>query len=558
MKGREGVLFIVGEPRREPAPRAGRVRGAWLCALLCALGCGRAGVDGAPGGGARGVGAVASGVGYRAVATADHAPDAAMAPYFAAAIEGGSRAGRVLRADRALTEAAGAIAGRIAASEGHRAPTARSVQSLAWAAGCPDPQPALSLVTANGDIPSGVVADAVARDAAGAGEPSRVGVGLARASDGTRVVAVLLSQRRVLLDGEVPRRASVGSRLQLRGQLAAGFASPELAVTDPTGRTERFGLGEGPTFVGQIPLVTRGAWQVELLAAGQGGTTVAANFPLFVEVEPTTAEDEAGTRANEQPGQVSDRLFALINEARAARGRPALQRMVSLSNVALAHSEDMARSGYFAHNNQAGRTPGDRVVSAGIQSGLVLENIARGASSDEVHRGLMDSPGHRANIENERVTHVGIGVTIDPRAAGGFVVTENFIEVAAAVDTQTSPQRIIDRINQVRTRRGVTSVAARPQLMEAASRAAAGFFGPGAPTQQRVVEQVNRDLGRAGLVFRRVEVLATVVTQLEDAMGLEPLFNYEVSGVGVGIAQGTRAGLAPNSIFVVYVLGYPR
>ncbi len=346
--------------------------------------------------------------------------------------------------------------------------------------------------------------------------------------------------------------------MQLRGELLSGFTSPELALTDPSGRGERFGLGEGPTFMGQFPARTRGAWQVEVLASGRGGTTVVANFPLYVDVDPPSAIDEVAQPANEQPAQVSERLFARINEARRARGRSALQLMPALSQVALAHSEDMARSRYFAHNNQAGRTPGDRVLAAGIQSGIVLENIGRGSSSEEIHHGLMESPGHRANIENERVTHVGIGVVPDTGSAGGFVVTQNFIEVAAALDTRESPQRVVERVNQVRQRRGVNALTPRPQLMDVAARAAQSFFSAGAPSQQRVVEQANREVSRAGLVFRRIEVLATVVTNLEDATGLEPLFNYEVSGVGIGVAQGSRAGVAPNSIFVVYILGYPR
>jgi uncharacterized protein YkwD len=41
-----------------------------------------------------------------------------------------------------------------------------------------------------------------------------------------------------------------------------------------------------------------------------------------------------------------------------------------------------------------------------------------------VHRGLMNSPGHRANILNREFTRVGIGV----QDAGiyGLMVTQNF------------------------------------------------------------------------------------------------------------------------------------
>lgn len=524
---------------------------------MALLGCAGMSATGSVGSAANGRSVVASGPGYRASASADFTPSGALAPYFAAVTEGASRANLTLLADRALTDAAAIVAQRVASHGQHLAPSARAVQGIAWSTGVLDPQPALSLVTSNGDIPPRTVAEAVVRDAAGP-QFNRVGIGLATATDGTRIVAVLMSKRAVSFSEDVPRRAASGTRLQLRGRLSAGYSLPEFAITDPSGRAERFALGEGPDFIAQYPLRSRGAYQIELLASGPGGTTVVANFPIYVDVDPPTAIEETVQRTHETAAQVAERLFARINEARRARSRPALQLMPALSQVALAHSEDMARNRYLAHNDQAGRTPGDRVAAAGIRSGIVLENIARGASADEIHHGLMSSPGHRANIENERVTHVGIGVVADPGAAGGFIVTQNFIEAAAAVDTSTAPQRILERVNQNRQRNGVAALVARPDLMQIAARAAQSFFSPAAPTQQRVVEQANREASRSGLMFRRIEVLATIVTNLEDATGLEPLLNYEVTGIGIGVAQGTRAGVAPNSIFVVYILGYPR
>lgn len=500
--------------------------------------------------------AVASGPGYQSSMAAD-SPAANTAPWVTAAIAGAARASVTLVADGLLADVARTVAQSVATHAQHRPPSARTIQRIAWAAGVMDPTPALSLVTSQGDIPASSVADAIARDVVGGGY-NRVAVGLAQGSDGTRVVAVLLSQRRVTLSALVPRRANVGERVLLRGTMAEGLRSPELALTDAEGHIDRTPLGDGPDFFTQFPVRSSGTWQVELLAVAASGVTVIANFPLYVGVDPPSPTVEVAQVSNEQPAQVVDALMQRINEVRLAAHRPALTLMPNLADVARAHSEAMATTRTFAHNSQDGRTPGDRIRAAGIQSGVILENIGRGSGSEEIHQGLMESPGHRANIENARVTHVGIGAVRDPSVAGGFIVTQDFVEVAATVNVAQAPDRVLERINSVRQRRGVNPVVARPQLMEVASRAAQAFFSPSAPTQQRVVEQANREASRAGLVFRRIEVLATIVPSVEDATGLEPLFNYEVAGMGIGISQGSRPGMPPNSIFVIYVLGYPR
>jgi hypothetical protein len=50
----------------------------------------------------------------------------------------------------------------------------------------------------------------------------------------------------------------------------------------------------------------------------------------------------------------------------------------------------------------------------------------------------------------------------------------------------------------------------------------------------------------------------TVVSRVEDAGRLEPTFDPDVTTLGIGVAQGNRPDLAPNSIAVVIVLGWPR
>ena len=69
----------------------------------------------------------------------------------------------------------------------------------------------------------------------------------------------------------------------------------------------------------------------------------------------------------------------------------------------------MADRGYFAHNTPEGLTPFDRLRELGIQYTVAAENIAAGQPDPQsVVDAWMNSPGHRANILNEKIKEIGI------------------------------------------------------------------------------------------------------------------------------------------------------
>jgi uncharacterized protein YkwD len=81
-----------------------------------------------------------------------------------------------------------------------------------------------------------------------------------------------------------------------------------------------------------------------------------------------------------------------------------------LAVVARQHGEEMFQLGYFAHDSPVTGTPGDRIAAADIQAVATGENLAYAPSLRVAHEGLMNSPGHRANILNPAFTRLGIGV----------------------------------------------------------------------------------------------------------------------------------------------------
>ncbi len=127
------------------------------------------------------------------------------------------------------------------------------------------------------------------------------------------------------------------------------------------------------------------------------------------------------------------RIHDLVNDARKANGQEHLQLDEKLSAVARAHSEDMAKVGYFDHKDPAGRSVRQRVELAGIGCRVVGENLFQNnlytrvliVNGRETHdwstmeqiasttvKGWMDSPGHRDNIVSKDYKQGGMGVAI--------------------------------------------------------------------------------------------------------------------------------------------------
>ncbi len=102
-------------------------------------------------------------------------------------------------------------------------------------------------------------------------------------------------------------------------------------------------------------------------------------------------------------------LFEDANAERAERGLGRLGWDDSLRAVGLAHSRDMLARGYFSHVNPDGKDPFDRMAGAGITYTVAGENLAFAPNPEIAHTGLMNSPGHRANILKPGFTRLGIG-----------------------------------------------------------------------------------------------------------------------------------------------------
>lgn len=81
-----------------------------------------------------------------------------------------------------------------------------------------------------------------------------------------------------------------------------------------------------------------------------------------------------------------------------------------LSNASQAYAVDMHENDFFSHTGRDGSSAGDRASAAGYEWRYISENLASGYKSEgSVINAWMDSPGHRANMLDERAQDFGIG-----------------------------------------------------------------------------------------------------------------------------------------------------
>jgi uncharacterized protein YkwD len=122
---------------------------------------------------------------------------------------------------------------------------------------------------------------------------------------------------------------------------------------------------------------------------------------------PTTSTVTGGVG---QTASFAAEVVRLTNEQRLSNGCKALTVNAVLTDVAQAHSQDMADNNYFSHQTQDGKSPFDRMSAAGYTYSLAAENIAAGQPTPAaVVQAWMKSPGHRDNIVNCGLREIGVG-----------------------------------------------------------------------------------------------------------------------------------------------------
>ena len=117
------------------------------------------------------------------------------------------------------------------------------------------------------------------------------------------------------------------------------------------------------------------------------------------------------------------KMLQMVNNERTSRGFTAVSFSEDLARVGRAHCQDMFAKGYFSHYTLEGFSPFDRMYSQDITFNYAGENLALAPNVELSMKGLMQSPGHKANILSENFNKIGIGV-IDGEVYGQMFCQE--------------------------------------------------------------------------------------------------------------------------------------
>ncbi|MDY7105119.1 MAG: CAP domain-containing protein [Actinomycetota bacterium] len=125
-------------------------------------------------------------------------------------------------------------------------------------------------------------------------------------------------------------------------------------------------------------------------------------------VSPASGDTTVTTVASPPTGgtdRAAEATFVtLINDHRAGIGASPLAVDPGLTAAAQAWAAQMASENHLYHQDLEPLLNPWRLVG---------ENVGYGPDEPSLHQGFLNSSGHRANLENNSYTHIGVGVVVD-------------------------------------------------------------------------------------------------------------------------------------------------
>lgn len=306
-------------------------------------------------------------------------------------------------------------------------------------------------------------------------ELNYIGIGIAAGNSpkygtDTLWITVILTERVVQLNS-IPLSVQVGQQINISGKALNNFINPSLAVTTPDGNVETFNNQSTDPNAFSFSFSFnkgKGKYTLEVIVEHKTmGPKVAAVQPVYAGIPyPAPSKNKVAEKETFKTIDEAEKyMIKLVNKDRADAKLPALAPDLLLTNVARLHSQDMATNNFFAHINLNGEDGTARYNKAGGIGG-VGENIAYHPSVSSAEQGLMESPGHRANILDKNSTHIGIGIYYYDEK---YYITQLFKKKTPNINKKEATDELLNWINTERIKTNLAPLTFDPILSKSAA-----------------------------------------------------------------------------------------
>jgi len=449
--------------------------------------------------------------------------------------------------DPALTQAARTLAREALLSTSEAASGMRIGLAVSEAGGW-DPNPRLVLIRS---WPTQTTLQAFLQRSDFTSEPAtHAGMALAADDDHT-VLALLLADRKAMVQ-QFPRKVErVPARQRLCFELRAPLGHPSIFVTRPSGAVDRLTdiSGHGASFCAPVAFQVNGRHALEVLGDGAEGPEVAAMFS--VDVGPPVASMAAGPPGGPEPASPAEaraRLLARVNALREGAGVPVVQPDVRLDAVAQAYADRMATQRFFAHVSPDGDALPDRLEQAGYPYQAAGENLGMASGPLAAHAAIEESPGHRKNLLDPAFERVGFGLARQPGDGGSEVLVVELLATPAksGVDPVASAYA---RLTAERAALRLPALERNAALEDIAVRQARAALTRDDPRAPDIDGQVFGALSEAKTASADLYV-ARDLSALPPSRGLR---DARYSLVGIGAVRGDSPTYGKGRYWVVVI-----
>ncbi len=287
------------------------------------------------------------------------------------------------------------------------------------------------------------------------------------------------------------RHLSANEGVTLRGEVAPRFSFAHVFLTKADGTVDEKRLPTRKLDV-SFTFPIAGKYNLEVMGDGTTGPVIVFNVPIYVDVPDDVSTGSSGHVTTPEAGEA--RMFELLNQARKTAGLGALQADTELRAIALAHSEDMAEHHFFGHVSPTTGTTDDRYRRSGVILAAFGENVSEADSAEAAYDGLMESPGHRANMLGALYTHVGIAaVRTDSQQLAFTLIFGRRVNPRAMPRTTA---QVDAAFLALRAKKGLSKPLADPIYRVAVEAGIAAYAAASTPTPAVAVNAQNTALSR--------------------------------------------------------------